>query len=527
MIRHLQKHPQLIVAASGLLAGGVFSFGFSPLLLPLCLAVLIYNILYSKYSRLSQTLLYTSIFFWAFYIVVLIWLLDVDTRTLVGLSTGSSKLFLVFWMMTMASVLTLASFPFAILLYVIKPKLKNNSLLTLAVLASGWVVIEWLRSLTFSLFLFAPEASVGDYWNFGSLGLGIVDTPVGFLSQYVGMYGMSMLVVTFSISLVWATKKQFKPALVMLSLVIITSIIGILYQAQPMPANKLKASVLQLDSNGTESFTNNGTDIKYLDRSLKDLIVLSEYSRIYSDASKSYIQQYITNRLSENGVSLDVSDDFMQPNRRYNILVARNKSNDSLQTQSKQLLIPTGEYMPKVVHYFNKLFGYDDINQDFDNTRRLDKGQPPRVINTGSIKIAPVACSGILSRGIYRQLAREGGEVLTNSASLVVFRNSKAYFRQSIQLARFHAVANQRTYIQASNAAPAFVIDHNGKFVVPPEDTKSAFIDFSFTPKSNQTLYTRYGDWPLVLSAVFLLTYTSTSVICYLLNRAKQVELRR
>lgn len=71
-------------------------------------------------------------------------------------------------------------------------------------------------------------------------------------------------------------------------------------------------------------------------------------------------------------------------------------------------------------------------------------------------------------------------------------------------MARFHAIANNRTYIQSSKGAPAFVVDSNGHYLVAPEDNKTSFIDFDFEPKSTKTLYTRIGEWILVSSWIIV-----------------------
>ncbi len=145
-----------------------------------------------------------------------------------------------------------------------------------------------------------------------------------------------------------------------------------------------------------------------------------------------------------------------------------------------------------------------DLNENFIKTRQLQKGRSPEVFPNGNVTIAPVACSGILGRNIYRQLVNDGGMVLTNSASLLIFNDSKSYFRQSLQMARFHAVANSRTYIQASKGAPAFVIDSTGDYIVSPGSPETKFIDFSFRPQTKKTPYTILGEWVLASSLLFL-----------------------
>lgn len=496
----INKHPFIVTASSGILAGGVYSFGLPALLLPVFLALFFFVVSSQKKpSSLFHIIKLTAAFYYSFYFVVLIWFLDTDVTLLAGLSGEYARLFLGLCLVIMAFVITLASTPLAVVLHKIQDRLSQPHIGTLAVVASAWVVIEWCRSIVFSIFLYAPGASIGDYWNFGSLGLAVISSPIGYVGRFFGMYGLSMLVVLVSVTIVWALHGKFKPIILIVCGLIVLGSVGYFYELRSEIGSSVPASVLQREGN-LDDLTSGPTDFKFMEDSPKELIVLTEYSRIHADGNEKYAQKYVFDRLSPSGMSIDVLADFTKPGVRYNTLEARNKNSEVLDTQTKQLLIPTGEYLPGILQLFYKLTGQDGINQNFAATRGLNRGQPPRVVSTGSLHVAPVACSGILGRNIYRDLVNDGGQVLTNSASLIIFSGSKAYFRQSLQMARFHAIANQRTYIQASMGAPAFVIDDQGDFIVAPAETKTAFIDFRFTPTSHLTPYTRFGEWPLLLA---------------------------
>ena len=517
----INKYPKIAVALSGILAGGVYSFGLPALLLPVFLALFFWTVSeQKKQSSVLQTLKLTGIFYWAFYLVILIWFLDTDITLLAGLSSENARLFLGLCLFIMVGMLTFVSLPFGLILHKLRSRLVTADVWTPAVLSSAWVVIEWCRSWAFSIFLYAPGASMGDYWNFGSLGLGLIATPLGFLSRFLGMYGLSMLVVIMSLLIIRAMKKQFKPLLAAVVILIAVSAAGFLWNLQGANGDYIKASVLQREKD-LDGLSSGVTDIKYLDDSPKEIIVLTEYSRIFTEGREKYAKKYVNDRLGENGISIDVSADFSLPGERYNTLEARDNAGRLVDSQTKQLLIPTGEYLPGLVQIFYRLTGQDSINQSFADTRQLYRGQPPRVIKTARTVIAPVACSGILGRNIYRQLVNDGGEVLTNSASLIIFSGSKAYFRQSLQMARFHAIANQRTYIQASMGAPAFVIDEDGGFIIPPEDTKTAFIDFSFMPEVSKTVYTRLGEWPLLIATLTVASFAGNQILMHVRSRRK------
>lgn len=499
-----RKQTYALVGVSGILAGGVFSFGFPSLLLPVFVLPYFYLAVYAT-KRLRHSLILSVVFFLAFYTTVLIWFIDVDMPAISGVGSRYVSLILGLCVLIMATVLTLVSMPFGFVLHGLRNKLRSPNLWPLIVVAATWVVIEWARSLAFALFLYAPEATIGDYWNFGSLGLGLTSSPFGYASRIVGMYGLSFLTVGLSLSIIWTIARKYWPMALVLTVSIILSLAGFLVAGSHDNRPKISASVFQQSTESNR--INNYAPIKYKSDDPKDLIVLHEYSETFLPHKQDFASKYVTNRLGSQGVSIDVSADFNKTDGRFNVLEVRNKQSALMDTQTKGLLIPTGEYMPLVLQKFFSVTGNQKINDNFDMSRGLDKGQPPRVVTSDRFTLAPVACSGILGRNIYRALVNDGGQVLTNSASLLVFSSSQAYLRQSYQMARFHAVANDRTYIQSSKGAPAFVIDNKGGYLVPPEESTTMFIDFDFTPRSNKTIYTRFGEWALPASLLIVISF--------------------
>lgn len=489
----------VITAVSAIVAGGVFAFGLPWFVLPVVLATFFWNTGQTQ-RTFKHSLLLTSLFFWLFYVVVLSWFLDTDISLLAGLASKSGLLILGFSLFTMTTVLTVASIPFGLVVYFMQSRLKKPSFLTLALVSMSWLLIEWLRSIAFSLFLYAPNASIGDYWNFGSLGLGLISTPLGYTSRLAGMYGLSMLVIALGIALYWASQKHFRPLVIVVFVATFGSLLS--YKLMPISASQpVEARLLQ----GDAKFSGQATSLPLRNKSdtLKDLIVLPEYSRVYDAENTHFTEKFITSQLSHSGVVLDVTADFTNPGPRKSYLVAHDKTR-VIDTQTKRLLIPTGEYLPSIVTSFYSLTGQSHITEDFTHTRKLEKGESPQLVTTQKLNIAPVACSGILGRNIYRQLVNDGGTVLTNSASLATFGGSKSYFRQSLQMAKFHAIANNRAFIQATIGAPGFVIDNNGRYTLAPDGSATEFADFMVTPHIHKTIYTKYGDWPLLLSAIFM-----------------------
>lgn len=495
----LRRHPYTTLVASGLLLGTVYCAGLPGISIFLSLIPLFF------WSGKLKTHYLIICFFAPFYALVLSWFLDTNVLALVGFNGTSALLVKLASLAFMTSVLTLCMLPLGHLLGHLKPLDRQSSPLVLLLVPSAWVVSEWLRSIVFGAILYGNGASVGDYWNFGSLGLGLMDSPFAHLTQFIGMYGLSFLAVFVSLLMgrLLVAIKFRSLATTLFAVVFFSAALHILNN-QPIGSNILSgvgASVFQredlMEDIGAEIPTQGFND------SEKALVVLPEYSEAYYPGLSHIAEQHINNRLAADGISIDV--DQGPDTKWYGTLEFRNKQGQIIGQQTKQLLIPTGEYMPAFLETFFRTTNKSEAMDFFNANRRLYKGDPPKVYTAGNVVVGPVACSGILARSIYRSLALQGANVFTNSASLSDFNQSRSYFRQSLQMARFHAVANSRYFIQSSRGASAFVLNEKGQFIVKPDSAETKFIDFNFVPLSNKTIYTRLGDWPLVLSGLILL----------------------
>src|SRR5690606_38221442 len=118
--------------------------------------------------------------------------------------------------------------------------------------------------------------------------------------------------------------------------------------------------------------------------------------------NKFFAQMFVSNRLKDNGISIDVSKGDQE--KWYGTLEFRDNQGQKLSSQTKELLIPTGEYLPYILTAFYKTTGQQKIIDAFAQNRQVHKGSPPQIYNHPNLIIGPVACSGILGRNIYRNL---------------------------------------------------------------------------------------------------------------------------
>lgn len=499
LLKHRQ-YPEVLVAFSGLLAGLTFSSNNLPVyIVPFALILFIQGFTQNYQGLLTDKskILVCFYFFITFHGAVLSWFLDSNISGLIGASSKMSSFAAIFSWAVMSIVLTL---PMLLVVFGFKYiQRKHLSLKSIVVFSALWVVCEWLRSLVFSIFLMGPGGSIGDYWNFGSLGLAAIDTPLAPLSRLLGLYGLTFLVTFISLVTYKLLREYKKRGAIILILMVL--ILVLLRHVSLMNDSKLSpiinGSVLQ-NEHAVPDFSLN-TPIESFSNEPKDIIVLPEYSYAFTADHSDFAARFVNNRLAKDGVSIDVDSGNLD--ERYGTLVFRNTRGEITGQQTKKLLIPTGEYLPYVVLVFYKITGQQSIIDEFNQNRAVQKGEDVRIHTSDKgTAIGPIACSGILDRNAHRQLARGGATIFTNSASLIDFGYSQSYFNESLQMAKFHAIANHRPLAQATLGAPAFVIDGDGAFVVPPSSNATKMIDFTVQPKKSKTFYTLAGEWALYLS---------------------------
>ncbi len=110
--------------------------------------------------------------------------------------------------------------------------------LAFLIVPSLWILTEFLRSYFYSIFTWGPEAMLGAHWNFGNLGFAAIGTPLSYASRFVGLFGLSFLVVSINIACLQLLQKKYKAAVVVLSACCLLAFIGahtFTAQQKPVP----------------------------------------------------------------------------------------------------------------------------------------------------------------------------------------------------------------------------------------------------------------------------------------------------
>jgi apolipoprotein N-acyltransferase len=155
-------------------------------------------------------------------------------------------------------------------------------------------------------------------------------------------------------------------------------------------------------------------------------------------------------------------------------------------------LVPFGEFVPWPFGFANKIS--TEVG-DFTPGHRVV------VSSTGNHKIGTFICYESVFPNFVRQFARGGAEVLFNISNDGWFGNSAAR-EQHLSIVRMRAAENRRWILRSTNDGITGTIDAAGRVrgTLPLYTQATSYTGFQYI--TEQTFYTRYGDWFPLLCAV-------------------------
>jgi len=389
----------------------------------------------------------------------------------------------------------------------------------LALLAPAvWVLLEWLRTWLFTGF---PWELLG-YSQYDHLWL--IQ-----MADLFGVPGISALIVFTNVALAlailgWA-EKRWQGHLVSRKLPLRTGIIaGVLLLAatgygilrlhaidkQAAAGDRARIAVVQGNIDQAikwDATFQVMTAVKYRTLSLQaaeqgaDLIVWPEtatpFYMFHDKLLTDMVLQGVTDSQKDFIIGSPAArtdgDAFINYNRAYLL-----SSDGKIAGQyDKVHLVPFGEYVPfkRWLPFVDKLVAQVG---DFKAGRRGDtlvwKERP----------LGMLICYEIIFPDLARASVRNGAQLLINITNDAWFgRTSAAY--QHFSMAVLRSVENRRFLVRAANTGISGFIDPGGRVLATSELYEDDTLTAGISMMTTRTLYSRWGDWPLV-GACFLLT---------------------
>lgn len=149
-------------------------------------------------------------------------------------------------------------------------------------------------------------------------------------------------------------------------------------------------------------------------------------------------------------------------------------------------LVPFGEYVPLQ----NLLFFAGKLTRDVGDFAR---GTERYVFDLNGAKIGVFICYESIFPDEVRQFTANGAQVLVNITDDAWYGESGARF-QHLQMARMRAIENHRWLLVATNNGITASIDPYGRVVKQAERNVRTALIAPFSPQTEVTFYTRFGD---------------------------------
>lgn len=426
------------------------------------------------------------------------WLLFMNPDGWSPLNGIKAKALVVFVWIVVVFISSIPLYYVAKLWKYINSTLKLGLFNSLIIFISLWILQELSRSYLFSMVMLGDGSQIAPHWNFGVLGIPLVS--LGFaseLSSTLGMYGMSVFVLLIGVLISLIKQKNpkfYKLAIFISLLVVVGKVISYTYD------NNLDKVISVSAINTSDSVI----DFRmHQNVNKSDLIVLPEYSEIFSSNmsdQENEKQAYIEQATNANSLLITSKEFYGSNTAASNKLIIYKNSGAVYSEQDKTFIIPGGEYIPYWAEVPFKTIFKDGL-AEYNLTRKVLAGTTPEIpTQTEFGVIGAYACSGVISPEVYRELSKQGAEILTNSASLTIFNGSEIYHQQTEGFTKFHAIANRKPFVQATKMGKSYIIDSNGRVLQKSETAEDKHLFHVVKISDSKTIYTQYGELTIYLA---------------------------
>ena len=365
-----------------------------------------------------------------------------------------------------------------------------------------------LVTFIFSIIFYGKGGSIGPIWTMGSLGYQITETPLSYISRFIGLYGCSALIVLINVCIFYTLRKKYKPIIITLISSLALSLIAfIIYQPNGKTIN---VAAIQLQAETNEFYLAKIqalSDQKSLNKQDISLLVLPEGTPFIEQKPNSQYIESLPKSLFRRSDFIAVaggqtSGDGYKSER----IIYTDKLGNKINEQEKTFLIPIGEYSPYFLNELFSLLGKNDLKNQYLAYRENSKGRYPEYpfVHNG-IAYGTLSCSGIIAPEYYRNITKKGSNILIDSARLDIFRGSPGFFNQTRETLRYQTIANARPLVQSTYGGYSYIYDANGKVIANTNNLNTDLIEGAVKTSSRNTFYSQFGEFIIPTSIIVLI----------------------
>jgi len=397
---------------------------------------------------------------------------------------------------------------------------KNTS--SVITLASLWVLFEWIQALSLSLLWWETQGLVGPHWTFGFIGYTLAGFPLLLsLASLGGVYLLSFVVVGINglifrtIVLQHTQKHSYRKLLLtclflaLLSVTLYTINARARDNAEVIQVASLYTNFGPLFFTTPESESTKNLQIAGLFDTIlfegknPHLILLPENSE-YLASLTAEKRKDLVRRMSkkEKVVIVDSYYSYDSEQNRKVAVLEYETGNNEIQSYTKQLLVPTAEYLPRIILLLGNLFLEKDWNVYFENYLSIEKGGETTVGMHENLRIGALFCSEVLTPTLYKESTQRGANLLVNTASHSILNSSEQIYNQILKFSKVRAVENNRFFVQSGNSVPSFAIDNHGRMLGETGRSKNSILYTDVLLLENKTVATRTGGLWIMMFAL-------------------------
>ncbi|TQV74812.1 apolipoprotein N-acyltransferase [Aliikangiella marina] len=407
-------------------------------------------------------------------------------------------------LMTLAFVLYLALFKGAFAYFVNLIWRKANHQLLLLSAPFCWVISEYMQSVVFG----------GFPWLLA--GYSQIDSPLAALATWLGVYGVSWMVIALSagISLLLSERSHAaKLALSVFAGVILVANVSLKEPTNATEPKSLKVALIQPNTPQAQKW-----DRKYFGDIVDSLFTTSadvwgaDFVIWPEGAIPAYEHQVrdiladltLINQRYQSNLILGIPEYQRDTEKSYVALMA---IGEEPQNYRKQVLVPFGEYVP-LQDLLRGLIKFLDL--PMSGFTQGDAGQPPMVFE--KVTMIPAICYEIVYPEIIHRLASNGPD---GRQQLIVTVSNDAWFGDSfgpyqhMEMARMRALELGVPLIRSTNDGITGFVDLNGEIISSLPRYQRAHLVDEVSLENRDTIYRQIGFWGIVsmllLSLFFIL----------------------
>lgn len=363
-----------------------------------------------------------------------------------------------------------------------------------------WLLVEWFRSWFLS--------------GFGWLAIGYsqTDTWLGYLAPVTGQYGIALLALVMSGSLVTLLLGSQRERVVAGVYVIV--LWGAAFAAgtvtwtqpfgRPITAAVIQGAIPQDEKWIRENLEKTLTLYATMTREAHgtDLIVWPESAApaLFSDLLPYYDEVY--QQASLQGSALVMGALREDNEKYYNSVMALDPGARGPGWHDKEHLVPFAEFFP--------------VPQFVRNWLRL-MSLPYADFTAGAADQAPLAVAGqrVAATVCYEDAYGSSQLSALATATLLVNVTNDAWFGKSsaryqhLQISRMRAMEANRPMLRAANNGVSAAIDERGRVLVTAPEYEANVMRATVQPRTGLTPYAHTGNWPTVILALVLSLFSA------------------